>query len=43
MNSEGIGISKLVSQSKLLSSLFDNYTVVISTIIKKTCHEIEAY
>ena len=38
-------ISKLVSQSKLLSSLFEfkeNDSIVMSTIIKKICHEIEA-
>ena len=38
INSKDIGISKLVSQLKLLSSLFelkDNDTVVMSTIIKK--------
>ena len=38
INSKDIGISKLVSQLKLLLGLFelkDNGTVVISTIIKK--------
>ena len=38
INSKDIGISKLVSQLKLLPSLFelkDNDTVVMSTIIKK--------
>ena len=38
INSEDIGINKLVSQSKLLPSLFerkDNVTIVMSTIIKK--------
>ena len=38
INSKDIGISKLVPQLKLLSSLFelkDNDTVVMSTIIKK--------
>ena len=45
INSEDIGISKLVSRSKLLSSLFelkDNGTIVMSNIVKKICHEIEA-
>ena len=45
INSENISIIKLVSQSKLLPSLFehkDNDTIVMSTIIKKICHEIEA-
>ena len=45
MNSEDIDISKLVSLSKLLPSLFelkDNDTIVMSTIIKKICHEIGA-
>ena len=38
VNSEGIGVSKLVSQLKLLPSLFevkDQDTIAMSTIIKK--------
>ena len=47
INSEDIGISKLVSQVKLLPSLFklkDNDTIVMSTIIKNSqrCDEIDA-
>ena len=45
INSEDISINILVSQSKLLPSLFehkDNNTIVMCTIIKKICHEIEA-
>ena len=45
ISSEDIGISKLVSQSKLLSSLFEfkeNDSIVMSTIIKKRCYETEA-
>ena len=45
INSGDIGISKLVSQLKLLSNLFElkeNYSIVMSTIIKKIRHEIEA-
>ena len=44
INNEDIGISKLVSQSKLLSSLFElkeNDSIVMSSIIKKFCHETE--
>ena len=43
--SESIAISKLVSQLKLLASLFelrDNDTIAKSTISKKICHELEA-
>ena len=47
INSEDIGISKLVPQVKLLPSLFklkDNDTIVMSTIIKNSqrCDEIDA-
>ena len=44
INSVDIGIS-IVSQSKLLSNLFElkeNISIVMSTIIKKMCHGIEA-
>ena len=46
INSKDIGTSKLVSQSKLLPSLFelkDKDTIVMSTIIKKICHKTETY
>ena len=45
INSEDIGISKLVSQLKLFPKLFefkDNDTIVMSTIIKKSQDEVEA-
>ena len=47
INSEDIGISKLVPQVKLLPSLFklkDNDTIVMSTIIKNSqrCDETDA-
>ena len=44
INSVDIGIS-IVSHSKLLSNLFElkeNISIVMSTIIKKMCHGIEA-
>ena len=40
INREDIGISKLVSQLKLLPSLFD--TIVMSTIIKSLQDKVEA-
>ena len=46
INSKDIDTSKLVSQSKLLPSLFelkDKDTIVMSTIIKKISHKAEAY
>ena len=44
INNDDIAISKLVSQSKLLSSLFklkENDSIIKSSIIKQMCHERE--
>ena len=45
INSEDIDTSKLVSQLKLLSSIFelkDNDTIVLNAIIKKLREKVEA-